>query len=343
MKKWTKDEAVAWLKAHDFKSGDYDKMPNWHSFRQTDPGRYRRFTNTSPASGVMFILGWRTVEGEEKSEVQSVRFYHGEAESSSLDVSGMGVKDLIRYKDTWTHQRLPFGIVLKDVDGKKGIVQAYAAAFNIVDTDNEIVMPGAFARTIEQRGPKGSNRIAFLRQHRVDYLLGKPSVLKEDDFGLYFEAKISQTSYGKDTLILYEDGVINEHSFGFDTIKKQEEEGMPRKLLELRLWDVAAVVWGAQERTPFIGMKSMEDFGKAMNQVEAINRVLGREITDDTAMSLELLLRQMEQGLLDFAKAFATREPDGSTLRSALGASQLEIGKTLRDQVNSMQQFLTDQ
>jgi hypothetical protein len=345
MKKWTKEEAVAWLKSHDFQSGDYDHAANYHRFRQKEPGQYYRFTNDPPsghtrADGILFVYGWKKTDGKDVSEVQSVIFYHGEAESASADTTEVGVKDLLRYKDTWTHQRLPMSLVLKDVDGKQGVIQAYAAAFNLVDDDNEIVMPGAFERTIKQRGPTGSNRVAFLRQHRVDLLLGKPSVLKEDGFGLYFESKISQTSYGRDTLILYEDGVIDEHSFGFDVVKKHQHTDGPTELHELRLWDVSAVVWGSNEHTPFVGMKSIEQLNKAMNEVEAINRVLGRAITDDTAMGLEYLLRQLEQGMLDFVKAFATREPDGSTLRSALEASHGEIGRRLQKQLESMQEFL---
>ncbi len=42
---------------------------------------------------------------------------------------------------------------LKDVDEKKGVVTGYASIFNNIDSDNEIVMPGAFLKTIQERGP----------------------------------------------------------------------------------------------------------------------------------------------------------------------------------------------
>ncbi len=337
MKKWTKAEAIAWLVKNDFKHGDYDHMANWHSFRQTDPGQYDRFTNGSPASGIMFIYGWKG----SKSEVQSVRFYHGEEDSkAALNPALAAIKDFVRYKDTLGHQGMPASMTLKDIDKKQGIVQAYASAFNVVDSDNEIIRPGAFKNTIEARGPKGANRIAFLKQHRVDYLLGKPNVLKEDEKGLYFESKILPTSYGRDVLILYEGGAINEHSIGYDVIEKLETEGQPRELLEVRLWDVSAVVWGANDQTPFVGMKSVEDFVKAQAQVEAMNRVLAKEITDDTAFQIEYLLRQMEQGMIDFLKGYQVQSPDGSSLRSLLELSHSDVARMLRKQLDDMEQFI---
>ena len=47
-------------------------------------------------------------------------------------------------------------------------------------------------------------------------------IQKEDDYGLYFEAKIVDTEAGEDTLKLYEEGLINQHSIGFSTIKQNK-------------------------------------------------------------------------------------------------------------------------
>lgn len=90
-KTWTKDAAADWLKDHDFKTGAYEKMANWHSFRQEDPDKYDDFRvenepfDFTKKDGVMVIYGIFEEDGERKSEIQSIRFYHGEADKEEQE------------------------------------------------------------------------------------------------------------------------------------------------------------------------------------------------------------------------------------------------------------------
>jgi HK97 family phage prohead protease len=246
--------------------------------------------------------------------------------------------DLYRIKGMATHQHCEFASMVKDVDVKNGIITGYFSAFNNVDSDNEIVVPGAFRRSIRERGPSGSNRVAFLRQHRPELLLGRPTVLKEDKTGLYFESKISPTSYGKDTMVLYQDGVINEHSIGYDVVKQERTQDEPTRLLELRLWDGSAVTWGANDQTPFLGFKSVKDWSKAFDQIDNINRALTDVVTDDTAMTLEIWIRQFQQGIMDFAKSLVLDDPRIAAIEEASQkASRSEIASMLRKQIHDME------
>ena len=72
-----------------------------------------------------------------------------------------------------------FGGCVKDVDAASRIVTGYFSSFGFKDSDGDIIIPGAFKKTIKERGPSGSNRIFHLWQHRTDMVLGKPRVLKE--------------------------------------------------------------------------------------------------------------------------------------------------------------------
>ena len=47
-----------------------------------------------------------------------------------------------------------FPIQIKDIDGKKGIVTGYFADFNSIDSDGDIIRPGAFSKSISEWGPK---------------------------------------------------------------------------------------------------------------------------------------------------------------------------------------------
>lgn len=111
---------------------------------------------------------------------------------------------------------------VQDVDVKKRIVTGYASKFGNIDLHNDMIVPGAFKKTLKERGVDGNNSIWFLHNHKTENPLGKPRVLKEDSFGLYFEAPIVDTTIGSDVLKLYEEGLINEHSIGFSTIKENK-------------------------------------------------------------------------------------------------------------------------
>lgn len=111
---------------------------------------------------------------------------------------------------------------VQDVDVKKRIVTGYASKFGNIDLHGDMMMPGAFKKTLKERGVQGNNSIWFLHNHKTENPLGKPRVLKEDSFGLYFESGIVDTTIGTDVLKLYEEGLINEHSIGFSTIKESK-------------------------------------------------------------------------------------------------------------------------
>jgi len=72
-----------------------------------------------------------------------------------------------------------FGQSIKDVDAKKGIVTGYFSAFNIKDSDGDIIRPGAFKRSIDEWFPKG--RIKHLMNHDPSKPLGMLQILKEDE------------------------------------------------------------------------------------------------------------------------------------------------------------------
>ena len=184
---------------------------------------------------------------------------------------------------------------IQDVDVKNGIITGYFAAFDNIDSDNEIFLPGSFKKTIRERGLKGANRILHLRQHNTREPLGKPHVLKEDNKGLYFESRISKTSYGIDTLQLYQDGIYTEHSVGFRIIKEEREEDKPTKILEVQLWEGSTVTWGANDEATFVGFKEEA----VIDKIDALTKALTNgNYMDDTFALLEIELNQMKSLLV---------------------------------------------
>ena len=219
---------------------------------------------------------------------------------------------MIQYKDF-------SGNIIKDVDVKQGIVTGYFSVFGNVDSDGDMIMPGSFAKTISENGPEAKNRIAHLWQHKSDEPIGKPSVLKEDTYGLYFESKIVSTTRGADAIKLYAAGVINEHSIGFNTVKKEQKSGY-MELTELKLWEGSTVTWGANEQARATGMKSMNVIEKANRRAVIYAALRNGSFEDQT---FELLIKELEFLDQEIKADDATTQPVDTTKSEQVDTSLL--------------------
>jgi uncharacterized protein len=110
------------------------------------------------------------------------------------------------------------------------------------------ILRGAFAKTLRENG----KRIRILWQHDQDQPIGIPTVLQEDERGLYLEALLSDTPRGREAAQLVKDGVISELSIGFDPVQSSTVEEMlngvrtqVRLLSELKLLEVSLVTFAA--------------------------------------------------------------------------------------------------
>ncbi|HQK52852.1 MAG TPA: HK97 family phage prohead protease [Sedimentibacter sp.] len=207
---------------------------------------------------------------------------------------------------------------IKDIDVKQGIITGYFAIFNNIDADNDIIMPGAAKKTIEENGPESKRpRIMHLLQHDIWRPLSKPSVLKEDNKGIYFESKISDTSYGRDVIQLYQDGVYTEHSIGFQLMKHDidTEKGI-RKIKEIKLWEGSTVTWGANAEalvSSVKGQKTKDITEKIIKKIDAINSALKGNYTDETLRMLEIELKQLQQIIITLVEKL---EPDNTQVKN---------------------------
>jgi HK97 family phage prohead protease len=231
------------------------------------------------------------------------------------------MNEVYNYKDT------PVGdtpIGFKDVDGKKGIVTGYFAAFDNVDADGDIIRKGAFDKTIKETGPKSSKpRIKHLMNHDTASPLGLLVELKEDDKGLYYESKLGKHSLGTDFVKMVESGLITEHSIGYRTIKRnqlQDYEGYMKnpsagwfELTELKLWEGSSLTaWGANMETPITGMKAEDKVNAVNNRIDLLCKAFRNgTFSDSTFDLLEIELQQLKQFNLNLLKQSkeATTEP----------------------------------
>lgn len=203
--------------------------------------------------------------------------------------------------------------VVKDIDSKEGIVIGYFSKFGNVDSDNDIMQRGCYAKSISEKGPNSArSRIAHLWSHDTREPIGKLLKLEEDSYGLRFESKMSRSTKGRDVLIMYEEEIINEHSVGFRAIKwedKVEDESKPwdriRTYKECELWEGSSVVFGANHDTPTIGVKdaSYEGVAKAVERLERLQKLLrtGKNLSDEAFIQMEIECAQIVKDLSSLA------------------------------------------
>lgn len=188
---------------------------------------------------------------------------------------------------------------VKDIDTSGRTVTGYFSAFGNIDSDDDVILPGAFERTLRERGPEGKNRIMHLWQHDPWRPIGKPSVLREDEKGLYFETYFPDTTLGNDTLKLYEAGIINEHSIGFNIMQADPSTRDGKQIQEIKevmLWEGSSVTWGSNEQTPATGVKALfKDETNIQTEIERIQKFLRKgTVTDETFEMLEYKLEQLK-------------------------------------------------
>lgn len=192
---------------------------------------------------------------------------------------------------------------VKDVDTSKGIVMGYLASFGNLDSDNDIIMPGAFTKTISELGPTSAKpRIKYLLDHDTSKALGTFNVLKEDQHGLYYEAQTGTHALGTDFAKMVASGIITEHSIGYGVVRKEiinpdaDWRDRTTHLHELKLWEGSALqCWGANSNTPLVGMKARM---RAFDRAELILKELrSGTYTDKTFVLLEKQLLLLQQAI----------------------------------------------
>lgn len=156
----------------------------------------------------------------------------------------------------------------------------HASRFWNVDSWWTAMKPGAFKKTIAERGDK----VPVLWQHWTDAPIGRPTELKEDKVGLAFNAQITETStYGRDAMALLRDGVPLGMSFGFQTIRSRpgtdadpiefgEYKGKPEEIEiieEVRLWEISVVTFPANDQATIESVRASAHLATLIEHLRA--------------------------------------------------------------------------
>ena len=158
-----------------------------------------------------------------------------------------------------SYKEFSFAIKEPTVEGRT--VCGYLAVFGNKDSDCDILIKGCFAKSLTERGvgsPAG-NKIAHLWQHQMCEPLGKYITLKEDDFGLYFEAVYDDIELANRALTQIKSGTLNKFSIGYTYVWDKMEYDEVRDAFickELNLYEGSVVTLAANDMTYVTGVKS---------------------------------------------------------------------------------------
>lgn len=157
-----------------------------------------------------------------------------------------------------------FNFELKASDDNTGIIEGYLSVFNNVDQGKDMVLPGAFKRTLQNSKKRMSDTgkkflFPVLWQHDQEQPIGGGSDAKEDSHGLYVVFQLDMdTQKGRETYSAYKKGYMDQLSIGYDVIDKKWNKDI-RELIELRLWEGSTVTFAMNEEA-LASAKARKDF-----------------------------------------------------------------------------------
>lgn len=144
---------------------------------------------------------------------------------------------------------------VKSEDGtKERIIEGYASTFGDVDSYGDVVQPGAFVKTLDEKNR--GRKVKFLYQHNSYEPIGVPLEIREDAKGLYFKAQFADTMRADDAYKLAKMGALDGFSIGYRTIKSADNDHGGRDLLEVDLGEVSLVTFEANVGAKVSSVKS---------------------------------------------------------------------------------------
>lgn len=187
-------------------------------------------------------------------------------------------------------KRARFSLDLKSID-VQGRFAGYASVFDVVDNQRDVMLRGAFMRTIAGR----LGQIKMLWQHQQSEPIGVFERMFEDAHGLYVEGTLLlDVQRAKEAHTLLKAGALTGLSIGYSPVRYTiDAETGVRRLAEVELWEVSLVTFPANDAANVTVVKSTElsewkhaqrngqliELSDAIQRAQATLQVLSQEIS----------------------------------------------------------------
>jgi HK97 family phage prohead protease len=135
-------------------------------------------------------------------------------------------------------QTLNFGLELKALSERQ--FEGHGSVFGNVDLGGDVVIPGAFKRSLSAHRKAGTLPAMFW-MHDPSQVAGAWHDMREDDKGLYVRGELADTTLGNEMRTLLGMKAVRGLSIGYRTRDSDYDEDGNRLLKEIDLWEVSLV------------------------------------------------------------------------------------------------------
>ena len=162
------------------------------------------------------------------------------------------------------------GAELKMVDGEGYKFSGYASVFNGIDAYGDMIAPGAYKKTLQER-----ERPVQLRWNHFGPVMGKWVTLQEDSRGLYVKGELTPGhSVAEDAKALLKHGAVSGLSIGYK-VKADEKRDGYKLLKEIELVEISVVEEPADNAARISDIKAAIYAAESYSEFEAILREAG--------------------------------------------------------------------
>jgi len=161
----------------------------------------------------------------------------------------------ILYSNRFTKLEVPLETRRQKSDYEKRVLRQYFAIWGVPDDYGTVPMKGSWTKSIRERGPKSDSKykITALYMHNQRDSVGLPTLIEEDEIGLYAEIPILEGIQVCDELIIrHKASVCNNGSAGFNYVWDKMEYDESTDLIhmkEVEGFELSFVTIGAQQET----------------------------------------------------------------------------------------------
>jgi HK97 family phage prohead protease len=180
---------------------------------------------------------------------------------------------------------------LKELDEKKGVVTAYANAYNFKDSDGDISAYGSFEKTVNEN----FKRIRVLKDHDPKMMIGVPLTIDtKDTYGLLTTSQFNMNKdLGRDMFqdvkLMHENGLNAELSIGYKVMQRDQKN--KSIISEYKLMEYSFLSsWAANELSTVQGIKSIKS---TYGILELIEKSYNLDYSDDRLRQIETILKAL--------------------------------------------------
>ncbi len=184
-----------------------------------------------------------------------------------------------------------FSYDLKELDDSKGVVIAYANAYNNKDSDGDSSAFGSFEKTVSE----SFKRIRVLKDHNPTMMIGIPlDINTKDSYGLLTTTQFNMNKpLGKDMFtdvkLMHENNLNAELSIGYKVLRRDVKNKSIITEYMLREYSFLSS-WGANELATVQGIKGIKS---TYGILELIEKSYNLDYSDARLKQIETLLKSL--------------------------------------------------